>query len=235
MSTHEIKHVPEKTSPWPLLITLGGIAMISGLLVVVAYQITRPMIEANQRAAISRAVARVIPGAVSHRAFVISREGLRPAKKGERGNIIYAGYDKNGHLAGIAARASAQGYADIIYMLYGYDPKCRCIRGLKVLKMTETPGLGDRIKTDPDFLKNFQALDAKLDAEGKDLEHQIITVKHGKKRHPWEIDAISGATISSRAVGRALNASARRILPLLLPRIGELEKAAPQDSKETRP
>ena len=235
MSTHEIKHVQEKTSPWPLLVTLGGIAMLSGLLVVLAYQITRPMIEANQRAAIAAAIAKVIPGAVSNRAFVLTESGLRPAKKGERGDIIYAGYNKNGKLAGVAARAAAQGYADMIYMLYGYDPKCQCIRGIRVLKMTETPGLGDRIKTDPDFLKNFQALDATLAEDGKGLENPIHTVKHGKKRNPWEIDAISGATISSRAVGRALNASAQRLLPMLLPHLDELKKAAPKTAKEARP
>ncbi len=234
MSTYEIRHEPEKTSPWPLLLTLGGIAMVSGLLVVLAYQITRPMIEANQRAAVARAISQVIPGAVSHRAFIIDESGLRPAEEGERGDIIYAGYDEKGRLVGIAARASAQGYADIIHMLYGYDPRCQCIRGLKVLKMAETPGLGDRIKSDPAFLKNFQALDARLSADGKDLEHRIVTVKHGKKRHPWEIDAISGATISSRAVGRALDASARRILPLLMPHIGELERAAPRNSREAK-
>ena len=38
----------------------------------------------------------------------------------------------------------------------------------------------------------------------------IKTVKHGSKKNPWEIDAISGATISSRAVGRCSEQRAGR-------------------------
>ncbi len=115
----------------------------------------------------------------------------------------------------------------MIYLLYGYDPGCQCIRGIQVLKLAETPGLGDRIMKDPAFLENFKALDARLDLSGTALLHPIVTVKHGSKRNPWEIDAISGATISSRAVGKAINLSARKILPAvkpLLDRISRLEE-----------
>ena len=61
-----------------------------------------------------------------------------------------------------------------------------------------------------------------LNAGGSDLANDIVTVKHGSKRHAWEIDAISGATISSKAVGRALNQSAKRVLPLLAPHLDSL-------------
>jgi len=227
MTGHEIRHQQTRTSPLRMFAALGGIAMLSGFLVVAVYQLTRPMIARNQRQAIMAAISRVIPGAVRNRAFVVTDSGLRPAKKGDTGDIIYAGYDKDGKLAGIAARAAAQGYADMIYMLYGYDPACQCIRGMKVLKMTETPGLGDRIRTDPAFVANFEALDARLDESGRKLAHPIATVKHGSKRHPWEIDAISGATISSRAVGKALNASAQGLLPKIAPYIDTLRESKP--------
>ena len=231
MKTIEIRHKRRMNSDLALIVTLGGVAMLSGFLVVMVYQLTKPIIAENQRRAEARAISRVIPGAVSNRAFVIRDGKLSPAGRNPRGDVIYAGYDAKGRLAGVAAKARAQGYADIIYLLYGYDPKCECIRGIHVLKMTETPGLGDKIKTDPEFLKNFQALDASLDAEKKGLENPIVTVKHGHKRNDWEIDAISGATISSRAVGRALNASASRILPRLRPHIDELRRAAPPAKK----
>ena len=48
------------------------------------------------------------------------------------------------------------------------------------------------------------------------MANAIVTVKHGTKNKPWEIDAISGATITSRAVGKAINDAAQ----ILLPRIG---------------
>ncbi len=231
MKTIEIRHKRRMSTDLALIVTLGGVAMLSGFLVVMVYQLTKPVIAENQRRAEARAISQVIPGAVSSRAFILKGDRLIPAGRRPQGEVIYAGYDRKGRLAGIAAKARAQGYADIIYLLYGYDPQCACIRGVHVLKMAETPGLGDKIRTDPEFLKNFQALDASLDAEGKALQNPIVTVKHGRKRNPWEIDAISGATISSRAVGRALNASASRILPRLRPHIDALRRAGPPERK----
>ena len=224
MTNPTVEHQPPETSALSMIATLGGIAMLSGFLVVLVFQITKPMIEENQRQAIAKAISKVIPGAIAHRQFLIADNGVVPAAKDAKGTIVYAGYDAKGTLLGVAAKAGAQGYADIIHLLYGYDYTCECIRGIKVLKTAETPGLGDKIITDAAFVKNFEALDAKLNASGDALENAIVTVKHGAKRHEWEIDAISGATISSRAVGKALNNSARSLLPKLLPHIDVLKR-----------
>jgi len=212
------------TPAGPMIRTLMGIAMLSGFLVVLTYQLTKPLIEENQRKAIEAAVFQVIPGAVSRRDFVINEQGLVAVtpEQSVDGIPLYAGYDAEGHLVGVAAKASAQGYADMIHLLYGYDPACQCIRGLKVLKLAETPGLGDKILSDTAFIANFEQLDARLSADGRDLANDIVTVKHGTKQNPWQIDAISGATISSKAVGKALNLSAKQLIPQLSPQLGKL-------------
>lgn len=215
-----------------MLLVLSGIAMLSGFLIVLAYQLSKPQIEENQRLAIEQAVFKVVAGASQRRDFLVSSAGLRPAGQGGEGITIYAAYDEQGQLKGIAARAAAQGYADFVHLLYAYDPDCACVRAFDVVKMAETPGLGDKILTDKGFLANFQALDARLNGAGDALAHAIVTVKHGAKRELWEIDAISGATVTSKAVGNAINQSAQRLLPLLVPRIDEIrqlpaEKPAP--------
>ncbi|WP_457673385.1 FMN-binding protein [Thiolapillus sp.] len=220
-------NAPTAQTPTPttaMMLVLTGIAMLSGLLVVLTDQLTAPFIAENQRLAIEAAVNKVIPGSVIHRQFRLLDGRLLPAGEGADGQIIHAGYDADGRLLGVAAEAGAQGYAGMIYLLYGYDPACECIRGIKVLKMAETPGLGDRIMTDADFQANFDRLDARLNPARTALIHPIVTVKHGSKQEAWEIDAISGATISSKAVGKALNASARELLPRLQPLIPELEE-----------
>jgi len=209
----------------PMLRTLGLVAALSGLLVVLAYQLSQPLIEENRRIAIEQALFRVIPGAVARRDFMLTGDTLLAAIDGESSNgmRIYAGYDAQGTLAGIALEAAAQGYQDVIRVLYSYDPACECIRGIEVLKMAETPGIGDRIAKDPDFLQNFAALDARLDATGSGLENAIVSVRHGSKTSPWQIDAISGATISSQAVARMLNDSAQQHLPRLARRLEQLQ------------
>lgn len=204
-----------------MLRTLGLVAAISGFLVVLVYQFTLPIIAENQRIAIEKAVFEVVPGAVSREDLHLGPQGLAAAGEGE---AVYVAYDADGKLRGIALQGAAQGYQDVIKLLYGYDPRCQCITGIKILKMTETPGLGDKIAKDPGFLANFEALDAQLDAAGTALAEAIVTVKAGTKQHAWEIDAISGATISSNAVGRALNESAQRMAPLIQRYLPELEQ-----------
>ena len=136
---------------------------------------------------------------------------------------FYAAYDQAGVLKGIAAEGAAKGYADTVRVLYAYDPEKQVITGLGVVSMRETPGIGEKIKTDPAFLKNFEALDVKLADDMKALAHAIKVTKHGSKQKPWEIDAISGATVTSKAVGKGINASAQKLLPLLLPNIDKLQ------------
>ena len=204
------------TPSFAMLRTLSLVAGMSGLLVVMAYQLTLPLIEENKRIAIERALFKVIPGAVARADFLVTGQGITAAgDTGAAGTRIYAGYDDQGQLLGIALEAAAQGYQDVIRILYGYDPACQCIRGIEVLKMAETPGIGDKIAKDPEFLQNFKQLDARLKADGSGLANAIVSVKHGTKTEPWQIDAISGATISSKAIARMLNDSATQMFPLI--------------------
>lgn len=216
MESTSRQQLQPQTPSAAMLRTLGGIAMLSGLLVVLVFQWTRPLIEENKRIAIEKAIFQVVPGAVSRRNFVLGQEGLFPATdKQAVGEKIYAAYDSGGQLKGVALETAATGYQDVIRILYGYDPGCQCVTGIKILKMAETPGLGDKIAKDPAFLANFEALEGRVNGQGDGLEHAIVTVKHGSKNKPWQIDAISGATISSKAIGRMINASGQRMFPLI--------------------
>ena len=206
-----------------MLRTLGLVAMLSGLLVVLTYRFTLPMIEENKRLAIERALFKVIPGAVSRQDFVITEEGIRKAQRDIEGVTLYAGYDPDGRLKGVALEAAAAGYQDVIRILYGYDPYCECIRGIEVLKMAETPGIGDKIARDEAFQQNFTALEARADVAGRGLENAIVSVRHGTKMEPWQIDAISGATISSNAIARMLNDSAQQMVPIIQKDLADLE------------
>ena len=216
------------TPSFAMLRTLAGISMISGLLVVMVYQITKPIIAENKRIAIEKAISVVVPNVSSKREFILGEKGLvlfNPEQKGAKpeGELIYAAYNENNELQGIALEAAATGYQDIIRILYGYDPDCQCVTGIKVLKMAETPGLGDKIAFDPKFLENFVKLDASLNGSKDALQNEIVTVKNGRKTEQWQIDAISGATISCNAIGRMINQSAQKITPLINAHLDELK------------
>ena len=223
MSEQGVGQAVGTTPTFDMIRTLGLVATISGLLVVMSYRITEPMIEHNKQVAIERALFKVIPGAVARKDFMVVDDAIKPAGEGITGTPLYAGYDSEGRLKGVAMEAAAAGYADVIRILYGYDPYCQCIRGFEVLKMAETPGIGDKIIKDAGFLENFKALEAKPNAAGDGLENPIVLVKQGEKNNPWEIDAITGATISSKAVARMLNETSRAMAPLIINNLPILE------------
>ena len=215
MSTPE-NQVPELPSSAKLITTLATVAMISGLLVVLVYEFTKPIIAENQRLATERAIFKVLPKATSRLTYVVDQDKLVLANDKTAGDLIYAGYDKQNKLVGVAINAAAQGYQDIVKILYGYNPDSGCIIGFDVLKSTETPGFGTKITTDVDFLANFKCLDVQLNVPQSALANAIKTVRHGTKKQAWQIDAISGSTITSNAIGRMLNKSAQKLLPVVI-------------------
>lgn len=217
------------TSSGVLIRTLGLVATICGVLIVAAYQLTLPAVTENRRIALERAVFKLIPQAKLLLGYVATTGGIVPEQGAAAAGAVkfYAAYDGTGKLAGIAAEGAARGYADMVRVLYAYDPACQCVNGMSVVAMRETPGIGDKIYTDQDFINNFKALDVKLGNDLKVLAHAVTTVRHGKKSNPWEIDAISGATITSRAIGRGINDSAQALLPRLVPHVDEI-RSRPQ-------
>jgi electron transport complex protein RnfG len=97
----------------------------------------------------------------------------------------YAATSQGKPIAYIASTAG-KGYSSYIKMLVSLDPALK-IKDVKILGHGETPGLGDQVEDRALFLDQFK---------GKGLS-QLKLVK-GETRE--NIQAISGATISSRAV-----------------------------------
>ena len=207
---------PAMPSPLRLIATLGLIAMLSGFAIVLVYELTLEPIARNHRVALERAVFKVLPGAqrrVNYRLTETALEALPDEALGQAN--VFAGYTEDGRLVGVALEAAGRGYAGEIRVLYGYAPEQEAIIGYTVLQSSETPGLGDKIISDPHFLRNFEQLDVALDESGEALRHPIETVPQGQKSNPWEIDGLTGATVSSEAVGRALRESAQRFIPAI--------------------
>jgi electron transport complex protein RnfG len=203
-------------SAWHMYRAMVGVGLGCGLLIVSVYQLTGPTIARNRAEALRRAIFEVIPGAGSSRSFrVAANDRFEPVRAagqpGER--LVHAGYDAEQQLVGLAIEAEGMGYQDVIRLLYGYSFREDAIIGIRVLESRETPGLGDRIETDPAFLANFQRLDVALADDGAALANPIEAVKRGEKEHAWQVDGITGATISSVAISNILNKSASWWVP----------------------
>jgi electron transport complex protein RnfG len=213
-----------------MVVAMGSIGLIAGSLLVLVYFWTLPAIDRNKAAALERAIFKVLPAARQTVAFTVDNGGLKPADDAApAGTTYYAGYDESGRLAGAAIEAKGQGFQDTLHVLYGYSPDCECIVGFTVLESKETPGLGDKIETDPNFTANFQALDVRLNPDKAEILNPIVLVKPGQKTEPWQIDSITGATISSRAVANILHDSTAVSVPLLTHNLQVLNDGSPSD------
>ncbi|MBD3296358.1 MAG: RnfABCDGE type electron transport complex subunit G [Candidatus Omnitrophica bacterium] len=170
-----------------MITALMIVGMMSGAVLVMVYTSTKPSIARNLNRAREQAIYSIFPGA--DKIKDTSMDGVWEVK------------GKNGQLAGYAFRAEGNGYQGTIQMIAGVDRSFTTMRGMQVLESQETPGLGAEI-AGKDFRSQFRDLQ---------VSHQIEYVKNEKPVHPYQIEAITGATISSRAVVNILN---RRMLEI---------------------
>jgi electron transport complex protein RnfG len=217
MSEVNTIQAPESTSSMKMLRAMVGIGIACASLIVFTYEGTLPRIERLRAEALEQAIFKVLPGITETATFQLATDNTFEKVVGEAdgGQLVYAGYDSEGKLSGVAITASGQGYADILRILYGYNPTTQKVVGFYVLESKETPGLGDKIEKDDNFLSNFEGLDVSLTDDLSKVQNIVIPVKNGTKENPWEVDGITGATISSRAIGNIIGASTEQLVPLI--------------------
>ena len=110
-------------------------------------------------------------------------------KDGEVSHTIFPG--RIGDQKIVMLEAFGKGFSGPVGLLVAFDLEEDTIVGSGVTISTETPGFGSKAKEDPSFVAQFQ--DTSVD--------QSASVK----KDGGDIDAISGATITSRAVCVAVN------------------------------
>jgi len=190
-----------------LVATLSVAGLLSGLIIVSVYEATLPTITAYKAKVLREAVFKVLPGIDNLKRLAYRENRLVALSQEQKGQeVLFGGYDAEGELVGYAIPSAGPGFQDTIRLLYGYLPDQRKVVGMEILESRETPGLGDKIYKDAAFVSNFANLA---------VEPEIVTVKKGRKSAPNEVDAITGATISSKAVVRIINRGNERWLPRL--------------------
>ena len=200
----QINQEEKEPGSFQLIFTLGVAGFVSGIILVLVYLFTLPIIENNKAIVIEKAIFKVLPGCVSFKTLILENGSIseyipdedKQQSKQQAANIAYMGFNEDGTLIGFALPGSEAGFQDRISAIIGYDAGKKTIIGFEVLECKETPGLGDKIIKDPAFLNNFKNL----------LTIPEITfVKKGEKNRSFEVEGITGATISSKAIIRLLN------------------------------
>ncbi len=101
---------------------------------------------------------------------------------------IYAGMMDDKPIGTAVIGSSEKGYSGLVKLMIGFNPD-ESIKNIVVLEQKETPGLGTKMKSDK-FLRQFRGK--------KPSEFNLKPTKDG-----GDVDALTGATISTRAFGEA--------------------------------
>ncbi|SRR5690554_3487439 len=175
-----------------MVVVLTLIAMVSAGILSLVYGFTSVKIEENAALALEGSVLEVLPGTSKVNVVRLNPDELgvddprEMREREQKTTLIYQGENDQGQLVGYAFVGEANGYSGTVRVLVGVDEQTDKILNIKVLAHTETPGLGSKIE-DESFRKQF------VDKSVND------PIKLGE-----DIDLISGATISSRAVAEAV-------------------------------
>lgn len=106
-------------------------------------------------------------------------------KDGEKEKTVFVGVF-NGKPNTVVMESEVSGFADKVGLVVAINTDDQTLSGIAVTTHKETPGLGANAKADPAFAAQFK---------GKSIEKEIKVTNDG-----GEINALSGATITSRAV-----------------------------------
>jgi electron transport complex protein RnfG len=185
--------------------TLGGAGALAGLALVFVFEATQPRILAHKAEVLRLAVYEVLHDPERYETLYLHEGKLtKNVPTGvTRTEMVYLGYGQDGAPVGFAIAAGEPGFQDVVRLIFGYDPRTKRVLGMRVLESKETPGLGDKIEKDMSFVQRFEGPLAPL-----------LGVRPGRGTgRENEIDMITGATISSKAVIRIINNALKKWTP----------------------
>lgn len=195
------------TPSWQLLVTLGVAGAISGLLIIALYTVTLPRIDAYRSREMRAAIEEVLKAPARSDTLYLDGGALtatRPAGEAAKIERVFRGYDGADRPVGYAIEAVGPGFADAIRMLVGYDASRHALIAIKILDSKETPGIADGVLK-PAFTGQFEGATvpvAGVRASPKAAEKGTVVM-------------ITGATISSRAIVKAINKTLERWDPII--------------------
>lgn len=173
-----------------LIVTILAAAVV---LLCVSYATMNTAVE-NYNAHHTQLMQTLLPGSTAFTVVPYDGEdaAIRSVHRGENGYII---------------ETVTQGYADEITMFVGVSNDGH-VTGLVVWEAHETPGLGSKILTDHVFLSQFLNKTGSFEVvtHGADA-FSGATGGAATEGESVQVDGISGATVSSKAVVRCVNSA----------------------------
>ena len=184
------------------LVLILAVVFGSGLAVIYAW--TNPLYLTNQEKATLESIAKTIPGADKAQNLQTSEvESIEEYKVYRVFDLLKDGQEK---LLGWAYVAKGKGFGGDIKLLIGLNPQADALVGIDVLEDVETPGFGNYINDEERWKSKFRPRDGKA----LPLDKPLVVIKKAPSKS-YQIQAITGATISSKAVVSIINDTAGEV------------------------
>lgn len=167
-----------------MAVTLAVIGLLSGGGLALIAKWANPLINENALKETQKAI------------YEVQKDGKKYEKINSKDLEAYKVFDSNNSLIGFAIAPFGNGFQGKVRLMVGTKLDMKTIVGLKVLEQSETPGLGTKVTEEP-FIQQFL---------GISVDKTISWVKGiAPNKENCEIQAITGATISSKAVVAIIN------------------------------
>ncbi|HNV04218.1 MAG TPA: FMN-binding protein [Vicinamibacterales bacterium] len=187
-----------------MVATLVIVGLVAGASLSLVSGWAQPLIEANETKVKMAGVMEVVPGGVSSKTLA-EIASATPAPPG--GDVeAYQVLDAQGQVLGWAVIGEGTGFSDKIRLMVGVAPDFGRTLGIRILKDAETPGLGTKIR-EGDFPDRFFG----RGGQAPSLGDGPLTVVKAPPGAANEVQAITGATISSKAVVKIVNEGVARL------------------------
>ncbi len=151
------------------------ICAVVAAMLAVAYSITAPIIAQNELEKKEAALKDIFPELTEYQVLESENESY---------SAVYTVKSEDEYV-GYTAEVSPKGFGGSVNLIIGIDLD-RCVRGIKVISHSETPSVGTKALADS-YLSGYSTLGGESLALGTD------------------IDAVSGATITSKAINSGVN------------------------------
>lgn len=185
--------------PWRILTFVVIMGTASATLLVAVNSFTQPLILRNVEIKLKSSVLSVLEIPYDEdNIFTVFDERVKLKRIGA--HIFYTSGDGS-----VAFEFRGPGLWGPISGIISLEKDFATIRRLSITHQEETPGLGGRIAED-NYLRQFK---------NKKILPQLIFVPEGRSSKDNEVDAITGATGSSRAFEKLLNESIKEYTALL--------------------
>ena len=181
-----------------LVVVLGLITFVCALLLGVVNGVTKDKIEQNSIETRNAAMSEIIPDA-EFTDVEVPADFATPADKNQP--VVSGVYQAtlDGAEAGYCVEVNPKGFSGALKMIVGINAD-GTVAGIKVTEASETPGLGAKAQSDKNWIAQFA---------GQPADGSLAVTKDG-----GTINAITGATITSRAVTLGVNTAANCVASL---------------------